>query len=80
VRPLTFWIFVAAMIFVAMTLLWGFGDEPTGTVFVISAVLYWGSGIALIFLGLVAISRWRRPPGGTRDRATDTRRDRPSRV
>ena len=79
-RPLTFWIFVAAAMFLAMTALWGFGDEPTGATFVISAVLYWGSGIALIFFGLVAISRWRRPPTGTRARTSDTRRDRPSRV
>lgn len=79
-RPLTFWIFVAAMIFVAMTLLWGLGDEPTGATFVISAVLYWGSGIALIFFGLVLISR-RLPSGRNRpERSTDTRPDRPSRV
>ncbi len=61
VRPITFWGLVAAAIFAAMTVLWAFGDEPDGAVFVISAVLYWGSGIALIFIGLVAISRWRRP-------------------
>lgn len=70
VRPITFWGLVAAAIFGAMTVLWAFGDEPDGAVFVISAVLYWGSGIALIFIGLVAISRWRRPQRGTRQRST----------
>jgi hypothetical protein len=37
--------------------LWVFGDEPTGFLLVLSAVLWWGSGLALIFFGLMAISR-----------------------
>ncbi len=71
VRPITFWTFVAVAMFAAMTALWAFGDEPTGAVFVISAVLYWGSGITLIFLGLVAISRRWQP-------RTNERRRRPT--
>jgi hypothetical protein len=49
-------------IFAAMTTLWAFDDEPTGVVSVLATVLWWGSGVALIFFGLVAISRWRRAP------------------
>lgn len=64
-RPITFWSLVALAMFAAMTALWVFGDEPTGALFVLSTVLFWGSGIALIFFGLVAISR-RTRPGGAR--------------
>ena len=61
---MTFYGLVAAVIFVAMTVLWVFGDEePTGAVFVISTVAWWGSAMTLVFLGLVAISRWKRGPG-----------------
>jgi hypothetical protein len=62
VRPITFWSLVAAAMFVAMTLLWVFGDEPTGFLLVLSSVLWWGSGLALIVFGLVAISRRGRTP------------------
>ena len=61
-RPLTFWIVVAIVIFAAMTALWAFGEEPTGAVLVLSTILWWGSGIGLIALGLIAI--WRRQPAG----------------
>ena len=62
-RPMTFWSLIAFAMFAAMTALWIFGDEPTGALFVLSTVLWWGSGIALIFFGLVAISRRTRPAG-----------------
>lgn len=61
-RPMTFWALVAGAIFAAMTVLWAFGDEPTGAVFVISSVAWWGSALMLVFLGLVAISRFGREP------------------
>lgn len=70
-RPMTFWGLVAAAIFAAMTVLWAFGDEPTGAVFVIATVAWWGSALTLVFLGLVGISRWRREPASRRP---DTRR------
>ncbi len=63
-RPLTFWIVVAIVIFAAMTALWAFGEEPTGAVLVLSTILWWGSGIGLIALGVIAI--WRRQPGRQR--------------
>ena len=61
-RPLAFWTLVAAFIFAAMTVLWGFGDEPTGVVLVLATVMWWGSALALVAFGLVAIWRWRREP------------------
>jgi hypothetical protein len=61
-RPITFWTLVAGAIFAAMTVLWGFGEEPSGAVFVLATVMWWGSGLALVFFGLVAIARWRRDP------------------
>jgi hypothetical protein len=75
VRPLTFWTLVAATLFVTMTVLWVFGGEPEGAVFVISAVLYWGSGLALIVAGMIAIGRFRRgrDAGGRRARRRDRR-------
>lgn len=68
-RPMTFWALIGGLIFALMTVLWAFGDEPTGAVSVLATVMWWGSGVALIFFGLVAIGRWRReptarPPGG----------------
>ena len=74
-RPITFWFLVAAAIFAAMCALWGFSEEePEGAVLVISAVLFWGSGLVLIVLGLVALSRWRRAPGqpARRTRTSDS--------
>jgi hypothetical protein len=66
-RPMTFYGLVAAVIFVAMTAIWAFSeDAPTGAVFVISTVLWWGSALMLVFFGLVAISRWRREPAPRR--------------
>ena len=66
-RPLMFWGLVAGAIFVAMAVLWAFSDEePTGAVFVISTILFWVSGLALIGLGLLALSRWRRPSASAR--------------
>lgn len=61
-RPLAFWAVIAAIVFAAMLALWGFGDEPTGVVLVLAGILFWGSGLALVLLGLIAISRWRREP------------------
>jgi|GEM_PF-6489670 hypothetical protein len=80
-RPITFWSLVTFAMFAAMTALWVFGDEPTGALFVLSTVLFWGSGIALIFFGLVAISRRTRPSGtrGTQSTASRARRG-PNRV
>ena len=57
-RPLAFWAISAAIIFLAMTALWVFGDEQTGAVLVLSSILWWGSGLSLVLLGLIAISRW----------------------
>lgn len=68
-RPITFWSLVAFAMFAAMTVLWVFGDEPTGFLLVLSAILWWGSGIALILFGLVAIGRRGRPPGPSADRS-----------
>ena len=68
-RPITFWSLVAAAMFAAMTVLWVFGDEPTGFLLVLSAILWWGSGIALILFGLVAIARRGRPAGPSADRS-----------
>jgi hypothetical protein len=64
---MTFYGLVAAVIFAAMSVLWlASEEEPTGAVFVISTVLWWGSALVLIFFGLVAISRWRREPAPRR--------------
>lgn len=60
VRPITFWSLVAGAVFLAMTALWTFGDDPTGLVQVAATVLWWGSGLALVFFGLVTILRWGR--------------------
>lgn len=67
-RPISFWSLVAAVVFLAMTALWAFGDDPTGLVQVAATVLWWGSGLALVFFGLVTILRWGRdaPPRGQR--------------
>jgi len=59
-RPLAFWTVVAVVIFAAMSVLWAFGDEPTGIVSVLASVMWWGSGLGLVLLGLIAI--WRRQP------------------
>lgn len=59
-RPLAFWTIVAVVIFAAMSVLWAFGDEPTGIVSVLASVMWWGSGLGLVLLGLIAI--WRRQP------------------
>lgn len=56
-RPLTFWAIVSGIIFLAMTALWVFGDEPSGAVLVLSTILWWGSGLALVLLGVLTISR-----------------------
>lgn len=66
-RPLAFWAVIAGIVFLAMVALWSLGDDPTGAVEVLAAILFWGSGVALILVGLIAISRWRRepPPGGS---------------
>ncbi len=77
-RPMTFWSLVAFAMFAAMTALWVFGDEPTGALFVLSTVLFWGSGIALIFFGLVAISRRTRPAGARGTRSATSRAGRGS--
>lgn len=61
-RPLAFWAVIAGIVFLAMVALWSLGDEPTGAVEVLAAILFWGSGLALILIGLIAISRWRREP------------------
>ena len=61
-RPLTFWTAVAVTIFVAMSILWAFSDEPTGAVSVLASLLWWGSGVVLVLLGLIVIGRWRREP------------------
>jgi hypothetical protein len=67
---MTFYGLVAAVIFLAMTALWVFGEEePTGAVFVISTVLWWGSALMLVFFGLTAISRFRREPAAHRGAA-----------
>ena len=80
-RPITFWSLVAFALFAAMTALWAFGDEPTGALFVLSTVLFWGSGVALIFFGLVAISRRTRPSGARGTQAATSRPRRgPNRV
>lgn len=69
-RPITFWSLVALALFLAMTALWVFGeDEPTGFLLVLSTVLWWGSGIALIGFGLVAIARRGRPPRAEANRS-----------
>jgi hypothetical protein len=60
VRPLTFWTLVAAAIFLTMTVLWVFGGEPEGAIFVISTILYWASGLALIVAGMLFIGRFAR--------------------
>jgi hypothetical protein len=67
-RPLTFWSLVAAVVFAAMTILWAFGDEPTGVVLILASVMWWGSALALIVLGLIAIWRFRRPPASPSSR------------
>ncbi len=71
-RPITFWVIVSAIIFLAMTALWVFGEEPTGLVLVLSGILWWGSGLALVGLGVVAISRRgkrsREPRAGAQSR------------
>jgi len=77
-RPMTFWSLVAFAMFAAMTTLWVFGDEPTGPLFVLSTVLFWGSGIALIFFGLMAISRRTRPPGARGTQSATSRAGRGS--
>ena len=59
-RPLAFWTIVAVVIFAAMSVLWAFGDEPTGIVSLLASVMWWGSGLGLVLLGLIAI--WRRQP------------------
>ncbi len=61
-RPLTFWSLVAGVVFAAMTVLWAFGDEPAGVVLILATVMWWGSALALVAFGLVAIWRWRREP------------------
>ena len=61
-RPLAFWTLVAAFVFAAMTVLWAFGEEPTGVVLVLASVMWWGSALVLVAFGLVAIWRWRRDP------------------
>lgn len=63
-RPLAFWAVIAGIVFAAMLALWSLGDEPTGVVLVLAGVLFWGSGLVLVLLGLIAISRWRREPAG----------------
>ena len=73
-RPLTFWSLVAAAIFAAMTVLWAFGEEPTGVVLVLATALWWASGLALVVFGLVAIARWRRPPAASRGGAAAAER------
>jgi hypothetical protein len=80
-RPLTFWSLVAGVVFAAMTVLWAFGDEPTGVVFILATAMWWGSALALVTFGLVAIWRWRREPapnspGGTRPPAKPRTRPR----
>ena len=75
-RPLAFWTLVAAFIFAAMTVLWGFGEEPTGLVLVLASVMWWGSALALVVFGLVAIWRWRREPAERPPREDRPRRTR----
>ena len=61
-RPLAFWGACALIVFAAMTALWAFDEEPSGVVEVLAAILWWVSGLVLVGLGIVAISRWRREP------------------
>ncbi len=69
-RPLTFWSLVAGLVFIAMTVLWVFGDEPTGVVLILASAMWWLSALALVIFGLVAIWRYRREtsPGSPDDR------------
>ena len=67
-RPLTFWSLIAAAVFAAMTILWAFGDEPDGVVAILASVMWWGSALALVVFGLIAIWRFRRTPAEPRSR------------
>jgi len=69
-RPLAFWVIAPAIVFLAMTALWVFGGRPAGVVLAFASVLWWGSGLALTLLGVLAISRFRRDPPAPQGPAT----------
>jgi hypothetical protein len=75
-RPLKFWSIVAAFVFGAMTILWAFGDEPTGVVAILASVMWWGSALVLIVFGLIAIWRFRRDPAAPSSRGRPARQPR----
>ena len=68
-RPLAFWAITSLIVFLAMTALWVFGEDPSGAVLALATILWWGSGLALVLLGLPVYALWRArgaaaPPGG----------------